>query len=107
MRKLIVSITMGITAGIIDVIPMVVMNLDFKACLSAFLQWLVLGVFINYIDLGVRSWIKGFIIAEMAVLPIIVIVSKEGFTTIFPIIGMSAILGSLIGYFGSLVSHER
>jgi hypothetical protein len=107
MRKFIVSVGLGVSAGVVDLVPMIIQNLEVKACISAFAQWVVLGIFINYIDLGVRSWIKGLLIAEMAVIPILILVSSEGYTTIIPILLMTALLGSLVGYFGSKLSHEK
>jgi hypothetical protein len=46
------------------------------------------------------SWLKGLIVAEMASIPILFIVSNDGINSILPIIIMSAILGSLVGYTG-------
>jgi hypothetical protein len=97
MKKLLISLVIGIIAGIIDLVPMLILDLGWLACASAFIQWVVLGVFINYIDFKVISWLKGLIVAEMASVPILFIVSTE---SIVPIIVMSAILGSLVGYFG-------
>jgi hypothetical protein len=107
MRKFIVSTSLGIVAGVVDLVPMVIQDLEFNACASAFAQWVVLGIFINYIDFGIRSWIKGLLIAELAIIPILILVSSEGVSTILPIIGMTAVLGSLVGHFGSKLSHEK
>ena len=100
MRKLGISILLGIIAGMLDLIPMLLQNLDWHACASAFAQWVVLGVLINHIDWALNGWLKGLIVAEMASIPILFIVSNEGITSILPIIIMSAILGSLVGYNG-------
>jgi hypothetical protein len=100
MRKLVISLIIGIIAGIIDLVPMLLMELDWRACTSAFIQWVVLGIFINYIDFKIMSWLKGLIVAEMASIPILFIVSNDGINSILPIIIMSAILGSLVGYTG-------
>jgi hypothetical protein len=100
MRKIFICLIIGIIAGIIDLVPMLIMELDWRACASAFFQWVVLGIFINYIDFKIMSWLKGLIVAEMASIPILFIVGNEGLTSILPIIIMSAILGSLAGYTG-------
>lgn len=94
------SIIIGFIAGIIDVIPMLIMQLEWNACLSAFVQWIILGIFINYISWDIRSWLKGIIVAELAALPIMIMVYPEGWGTIGTIALMSAILGSLVGYYG-------
>ena len=101
MRKLGISILLGIIAGMLDLIPMLLQNLDWHACASAFAQWVVLGVLINHIDWALNGWLKGLIVAELSTLPILILVSGEGFETMAIIAVMTAILGSLVGYFGS------
>ena len=100
MRKIFICLVIGIIAGIVDLVPMLIMELDWRACASAFIQWIMLGVFINYIDFKIISWLKGLIIAEVSIIPILFIVSNDGLYQIVPIIIMTAILGSLVGYTG-------
>jgi len=97
MSKLIISLFIGLIAGIIDVIPMLIQKLDVYACLSAFVHWVVLGVLISYADFSMPSWLKGLIIALMSAIPIIILVLKDDLKNILPIIIMSAILGICIG----------
>ena len=106
MKKIFICLLIGIIAGVLDVIPMILMDLNITACVSAFVQWIVLGIFINYIDLSIRSWLKGILVAELAALPILIIVSAQGYSDIIPIIISSAILGALVGYFGSRFSNN-
>jgi uncharacterized membrane protein len=44
MQKLLISLFIGIIAGIIDVIPMIVQKLDKYANMSAFIHWIIMGV---------------------------------------------------------------
>jgi len=97
MNKLIISILIGVIAGIIDVIPMIIQKLDKSANWSAFIHWVVLGIIISYIDMPITPWLKGLIIAELTAIPIIIIVAKGEFKAIIPIVVMSAILGVLVG----------
>jgi hypothetical protein len=96
MRKLIISLIIGIIAGIIDVLPMFAQHLAWNASLSAFLHWVCLGVIIAYIDFGIKGWLKGLILAEITAVPFVLI---AGVDTALPIFGMSAILGILVGFF--------
>ncbi len=100
MRKMLVSLGLGFVAGVVDVTPMIIQGLDWYANTSAFFQWVVLGVIINYIDIGLRGWLKGFVVAEAAAVPIMILVAKTEPLSIIPIIIMSAILGSLVGFVG-------
>lgn len=97
MSKLLISLGIGVIAGIIDIIPMIIQKLDKYANISAFIHWVVLGFIISYIQLPLAPWLKGFIIAELSALPIIVIVLKDDPKAIVPILIMSAILGVSVG----------
>jgi hypothetical protein len=106
MKKLLISIFIGVCAGVIDVIPMVIQKLNIYADISAFIQWVVLGVFINYIDFKINNTLKGLIVAVMASLPIMVIVYGSDHFSVIPIIIMSILLGSLVGFFGGKFAKE-
>jgi hypothetical protein len=113
MDRLFLGIIIGIAAGIIDIIPMIVQKLDKKAIISAFLQYFFMAIIIVNIDLPhIVWWLEGGTIALMMAVPIVLIISatnKESapnfltmsvFRTIFIILGMSVILGTLIGIAG-------
>lgn len=97
MLKLLISLSIGVIAGIIDVIPMIMRKLDKYANWSAFAHWVVLGLFITYIELPLEPWLKGFVVAELGIIPVLIIVAKEDKKSIIPITTMSAILGILVG----------
>ena len=100
MRKVLISLFFGFVAGVIDIIPMIIQKLDLYSCLSAFVQWIVLGVIINHVEIGLKGWLKGLIIAEAAAAPIVILVSRTDLMSVLPIMIMSAILGSFIGFVG-------
>ncbi len=97
MTKLLVVLFIGFIAGIIDIIPMIIQKLDKYAIISAFVHWIVLAFLISYIVLPMPAWLKGLIIAELAALPILVLVWKDDPKSVIPIVIMSAILGLLVG----------
>ena len=97
MSKLLVSILIGLAAGVVDVVPMILQKLDKHANWSAFVHWIILGVFISYIDLPLAGWLKGLVVAELAALPIVILVAKDNKKGVVPILVMSAVLGVLVG----------
>jgi hypothetical protein len=97
MSKLLISLLIGIAAGIIDVIPMIIQKLDKSASLSAFIHWVALGVIISYVQTPFQPWLKGLLVAELASLSVIVLVFKSEPRSVIPIILMSAVLGVLVG----------
>jgi hypothetical protein len=98
MKKIIMSLIIGISAGIIDVIPMIFQRLNIFANLSAFIFWVVMGIIISYSSVKVHSWLKGFIISWLCSLPVLILVSENGFIGIVPIMIMTTILGSMVGF---------
>ncbi len=97
MSKLLFSLAIGIIAGIIDVIPMIIQKIDKYANISAFVHWVVLGIIISYIKIPFSPWLKGLIIAELSALPIVILVAKTDIKSIIPILIISAILGIFVG----------
>ncbi len=100
MRKLLTSIVIGLIAGIIDIIPMIVQNLDWYANVSALVHWIILGIIISYVSFDMRGWLKGLIIAILSSLPITILVLKDDPKNVIPITIMSIILGSAVGIAG-------
>ena len=101
MNDILIALLIGIIAGIIDVIPMLIQKLDKTANISAFIHYLVLGLVIPFVDWEIQAWIKGLIIAELTSIPIMIIVFKEDKKAIIPIIIFSAIIGVGIGIAGA------
>jgi hypothetical protein len=101
MRNIFIALIIGLSAAIIDVVPMIIQRIDKTACISAFIQWIVLGLIIPFVNWDMQPWIKGFIIAELAALPIMVLVFAKEPKSIIPIIIFSAILGATVGMVGA------
>ena len=98
MQKIYISLLIGCFAGLLDIIPMLIQKLDWHATLSAFIQWLVLGLLIAHIEFKLPAWLKGLLVAELCALPIVVLVAQNDLVSVLPILIMSALLGSLTGY---------
>ena len=101
MNKIFVALIIGIIAGTIDVIPMIIQRIDKYACISAFVQWIVLGLIIPYVNWNIQPWLKGLIIAEISALPIMILVFAKEPKSLIPIMVFSAILGILVGISGA------
>jgi hypothetical protein len=93
MEKYLIALAIGVTAGIIDVVPMVIKKLNKTANLSAFVHWLFLGFVIPFVQWDIDPWLKGLIIGELATLPVMIIVFDQDKKSIIPMSIMSAILG--------------
>ena len=104
MDKLLLSAIIGIVAGVIDIVPMIIQKLDKRATISAFLQYFFVSIIIVNIDLPhVVWWLQGGIISVALALPVVVLVASEDRKAIPIILTMAAILGTLIGVAGHLI----
>lgn len=97
MQKLFVAISIGIFAGVIDVIPMWVQKIDRTSCLSAFVHWVVLGVVISYVSAPVPDWAKGAMLGFFSALPVVILIAQSDPRAIAPILIMSLVLGGSVG----------
>ncbi|MFH1073882.1 MAG: hypothetical protein V1752_02230 [Candidatus Firestonebacteria bacterium] len=101
MRTLLISMVIGLVAGVIDIIPMIVQKLERRAVISAFLQYFFVSIIIVNINLpGIVWWLQGGIISLSLALPIIIIVAEKDKKAVPIIAGMSIVLGTLIGIAG-------
>jgi hypothetical protein len=101
MDTLLLSVLIGIAAGVIDIIPMIVQKLDKRGTISAFLQYFFVSIIIVNIDLPhIIWWLQGGLISVSFALPVVCIVSKEEKKAVPIILIMAAVLGTLIGIAG-------
>ena len=101
MNDILIALLIGIVAGIIDVVPMIIQKLNKYANLSAFMHWVVLGLIIPFVDWSIAPWLKGLILGELLAIPVIIIVSQNDKKSILPILLMSAILGMGVAIAGA------
>lgn len=97
MKKIFIGILFGVAAGIIDVIPMVIQKLTWDANISAFLMWVVIGLFVSLYKFRIPVFAGSIVTAFLVLLPSAVIIGyKEPFSLI-PIAGMTLIISFLLG----------
>jgi len=98
MRKITIGIILGIIAGIIDVIPMIIQKLTWDANLSAFSMWIAVGFLISTVDLKINSILKGVLIAFIVLLPTAILIGWKEPMSLLPISIMTTIIGGLLGF---------
>ena len=100
MNDILIALLIGIAAGIIDVVPMIIQKMNKYANLSAFMHWIFLGLIIPFVNWGIEAWQKGLIIGILAAIPIMIIVAKDDKKALLPISIFSAILGTIVAMAG-------
>ena len=97
-NKVLKGIMLGVAAGIIDVIPMVMQNLTWDANISAFTLWVISGFLISTSNLKLHPALKGLLISILVLTPSAVLIAWQDPISLVPIGIMTLILGSLLGY---------
>lgn len=104
MNNILIALGLGIGAGIVDIIPMIIKRLDRYSILSAFMQWVFLGVIIRYSSIfGLTGWANGVVAALLGAIPIVLLVVKEDKNAPRIILGTSVVLGGIVGFVSSCV----
>ncbi len=98
MKTIIFGILLGIAAGIIDVIPMIIKKLTWDANISAFVMWVIVGFLIATTDLNMNPILKGILIAFLVLTPCAVLIGWKEPKSLIPIFVMTLILGGLLGF---------
>ncbi len=95
------TLLIGIVAGVIDVLPMIKMKVDKYSILSAFVYYLIVPFVIFGINwFGNIWWLRGGVIAILMAIPVIILVAKEDKKSPVAMTIMSIVLGSVIGVIG-------
>lgn len=101
MNIILLSVLIGVVAGSIDALPMILKKLPKRAIVSAFLQYLFVSVIIINIDLpNVVWWIEGGLIALMMAIPIVIIIAETDKKSVPIILANAVVLGTLIALAG-------
>lgn len=99
------TLLIGIIAGVIDILPMIKMKVDKHAILSAFVYYLVLPFVIFKINwFSNLWWLRGGVVAILMAIPIIILVAKEDKKSPIAMTIMSIVLGSIIGVAGHFLN---
>ena len=98
MKKVKLGILLGIIAGVIDVISMLIQKLTWDANFSAFFFWVISGFFIATADIKIKGALKGITISFFILLPSLFLIGWKEPVSLIPILIMTLILGSSLGY---------
>jgi hypothetical protein len=97
MRTLIVGLCVGIVAGILDIAPMLARKMPPRPILSAFLQWLALGLVIAHLRSPLPSWANGIAAGFLLSLPVAVLIAETEPGSVPIVVATSIVLGALCG----------
>ncbi len=105
-KRISTGLLLGIIAGVLDMIPMIIQKLTWDANLSAFFLWIVVGFMTATSSLKLTGFIKGIIIALLCLLPSIFIIGWNNPMNLIPVLIMTIILGALLGFSYSKIIRD-
>lgn len=105
MDKLLLSTIIGLVAGIVDIIPMILQKLPKYSTVSAFVYYFFISIIIVNIDLPhIPWWLEGGLISFALMIPMLIHVGYTDKKPV-PIIAVnSIIIGTLVGITGHFFS---
>lgn len=101
MNSILIAAIIGLIAGTIDIIPMLIQKLDKNDTISAFVHYFALGLIIPFVQIDIAPWLKGIAIALLTAVPIMVIVYPRDKKAVVPMAIFSVVLGGGIGVAGA------
>ncbi len=97
-KKIMFGVGLGIIAGLIDLVPMIIQDLPWNANLSAFSMWVIIGFLVSVTELKINEILKSILIAFLVLFPNLFIIGIQNPISIFPIAIMTLLLSSILGF---------
>jgi hypothetical protein len=98
MSKLLITFAIGLVAGLIDILPMMLRGVDRVQLASVFVHWFVATIFISYVVMPIPPIAKGALIGLLSALPALITYSASAPTRVLPVAAIAVVLGGAIGY---------
>lgn len=101
MDKLIFSVLVGVIAGAVDIIPMILQKLPRRSIASAFFHYLFVSIVILNLDIPhIVWWLEGGVVGLALTIPMLIQISDSDKKSL-PIIAFNGlVLGTLVGMAG-------
>lgn len=103
MNEILIALAIGIVAGILDVIPMIIQKRPKFTIYAMFAQWVFLGLVIPFINWGIEPWLKGLIIGILGMLPTTITVFYKNKKAVMPTIVFGGVFGMGIAIAGNIL----
>lgn len=103
MRNIFISILIGVIAGTIDIVPMIVKKLDRSFIISAFLFYIVLGLLVQWVNITETKWLNGLITGLLLLIPVICLIYKVDRKAVPVVILSCLILSSGVGFLSGIL----
>lgn len=97
-KKVIIAIIIGLAAGLIDLIPLVMVRVPLLNMISILLFWIITSYFVAHVTLLKNALLNGLVLSTLNMLPLVAIIYTINPKDFLPMLSMALILGPLVGY---------
>lgn len=98
MKKLSLVFLIGLVAGLLDLIPLIMVNAPVFNMVSVLAFWLCASFFIYKTSLVENSLLNGLAIATVLMIPMALAVAATNPTDFIPMMSMALLLGPPVGW---------
>lgn len=97
-KKMFIAISIGLVAGILDLIPLVLVGAPLLNMTSILMFWIITSYFIAHIALFKNIILNGLALSTLNMLPLVIVIYTINPKDFLPMLSMALILGPLTGY---------
>ena len=98
MKKAVVILLIGAVAGVLDLIPLFLVNAPLFNMLAVLTFWLSTSLFIAYANLVKNYVLNGLLVSVILMLPMALAVSASNPKDFAPMMFVALLLGPLVGF---------
>lgn len=97
-RKTYAAIVIGLVAGAIDLIPLIMVKVPLINMVSILMFWIVTSYFVASVVLFKNKVLNGLVLSTLNMLPLVMVIYTINPKDFLPMLSMAFLLGPLVGY---------
>ncbi len=97
-RKNLTALAIGLIAGLIDLIPLLIVGVPLLNMLSIMAFWIITSFFIAHVTLLKNAMLNGLVLSTFNMLPLVMVIYTINPKDFLPMLSMALVLGPFVGY---------
>ncbi len=97
-KKTITALIIGLVAGLLDLIPLVMVGAPLLNMMSILMFWVVTSYFVANVKLINNNPLNGLVLSTVNMLPLVMVIYTINPKDFLPMLSMALVLGPLVGY---------
>lgn len=97
-KRLTIAVLIGLIAGLIDLVPLVLVEAPLINMMSILLFWLITSYFVSNVTIIKNSLLNGLVLSTLNMLLMVVVIYTINPKDFLPLLSMAITLGPLVGF---------